>query len=44
MEQEALLPQMDRATRYVSQNLVNCTNKLYNNAQQIAVMELEGYS
>ena len=28
--QEALLPQTDRATRYVSQNLVNCRNKLYN--------------
>jgi len=28
--QETLLPQTDRATRYVSQNLVNCRNKLYN--------------
>jgi len=29
--QEALLPQTDRATRYVSQNLANYRNKLYNN-------------
>jgi len=29
-KQETLLPQTDRATRYVSQNLVNCRNKLYN--------------
>jgi len=28
--QEALLPQTDRATRYVSQHLVNRRNKLYN--------------
>jgi len=28
--QEALLSQTDRATRCVSQNLVNCRNKLYN--------------
>jgi len=39
-KQEALLPQTDRATRYVSQNLANCTT----NPQEIAVMELEGYS
>ena len=43
-QQETLLPLTDRATRYVSQNLVNCRNKLYNNPQQIAMMELEGYS
>jgi len=28
--QEAPLPQTDRATRYVSQNLVDCRNRLYN--------------
>jgi len=28
--QEALLPQTDRATHYVSRHLVNCRNKLYN--------------
>ena len=29
-KQEALLSQTDRATRYVSQHLVSCRNKLYN--------------
>jgi len=29
-QQEALLPQADRATRYISQNLVSCRNKLCN--------------
>jgi len=29
-EQETLLPQTNRATRYVSRNLANCRNKLYN--------------
>jgi len=33
-----------RSTRYVSQNLVNCTNKCTTTPQQVAVMELEGYS
>jgi len=28
-KQETLLLQTDRATRFVSQNLVNCRNKLY---------------
>jgi len=31
-------------TRYVSQNLVTCKNKFTTNPEQIAVMELEGYS
>ena len=31
-------------TRYVSQNLVTCKNKFTANPEQIAVMELEGYS
>jgi len=31
-KQETLLPQTDRAMRYVSQNLVNFRNKLYNKA------------
>ena len=29
-QQETLPPQTDRATSYVSQNLVSCRNKLYN--------------
>jgi len=34
--QESALPQRDRATRHVSQNLVNCRNKLYTtNSQQL---------
>ena len=40
--QEALLAQRDRATRCVSQNLVNCRNKLYNKSRRNR-MELEGY-
>ena len=35
--------QTDRATRYVSQNLVNCRNKLYDKSATNR-MELEGYS
>jgi len=31
---------MDRATRYVSQNLVNCRTSRKINPQQIEVMEL----
>ena len=46
--QEALLPQTDRATRYVSQNLVNCCTTVGTsctlNPQQIAVIKLETYS
>jgi len=42
--QEALLPQTDRATRYVSRNLVNCCTTVKTspiiNPQQIEVMEL----
>ena len=47
-KEEALLLQTDRAMRYVSQYLVNyCTaagTSCTANPQQIAVMELEGYS
>ena len=44
-KQEVLLPQTDRATRYVSQNIVNTVEtSCITNPQQIAVMELEGYS
>jgi len=39
-QQEAVLAQRDRATRHLGENLVNCTNKLYNKS----TMELEGYS
>jgi len=45
--QKALLPQTDRATRYVSQNLVNwCTiiaTSCTSNPQQIEATELEHY-
>jgi len=44
MSQEALLPQTDRATRYVRQHLVNSRTSCTTNPQQIAVMELDGYS
>ena len=48
LQQEALLPQTDRATRYISRNLVNCCSTVETsctaNPQQIKVMELEGYS
>jgi len=44
---EPLLPQTDRATRYISQNLVNCCTTVETsctaNPQQIEVMELDGY-
>jgi len=43
--EEALLMQTDRATCYVSHNLVNCRNNLYTtDQQQFEVMDLEGYS
>jgi len=29
-KQEALLPKIDRVKSYVSQNLVNCRNNMYN--------------
>jgi len=39
------LPQTDRATLYVSQNIVNTVEtSCITNPQQIEVMELEGYS
>ena len=41
--QETLLLQRDRATRYVSQNLVNCRNKMCNKSAKNR-MELKGYS
>jgi len=41
--QTVLLPQMDRATRYASQNLVNCRNKLYDKSRTVEVIESEGY-
>jgi len=46
LKQGALLPQMDRATRCVSQNLVNFRNKLCNKSttNRSSLMELEGYS
>jgi len=34
---------MDRATRYASQNLVNCRNKLYDKSRTVEVIESEGY-
>ena len=40
---KTLLPQTDGATRYVSQNLVNCRNKLFNRSTTNRT-ELEGYS
>ena len=43
----AVIPQTDRATRYVSRNLVNCGTTVgtgcTTNPQQIGVMELERY-
>ena len=36
--------QTDRATRYVSHNLVNCRNNLYTTDQQQFEVNLEGYS
>ena len=42
--QEALLPQNDRATHYISQNPVHCLKKLYNKLTTNYSMELEGYS
>ena len=45
--QEALLPQMDRAMRYVSQNLVICCTIVWTNCtrnpQLVEVIELERY-
>ena len=41
-KQETLLPQTDRATRYVSENLVNCRNKMYDKSTTNR-MELDGY-
>jgi len=41
--EKALLPQRDRATRYVSRYLVNCRNKLYNKSTTNR-MQLESYS
>jgi len=42
--QKALLPQTDRATRYISSNLVNCCTTVETsctaNRQQVEVMEL----
>jgi len=43
-KQEALLPQNDRATHYISQNPVHCLKKLYNKLTTNYSMELEGYS
>ena len=47
LEQEALLPQTDRATSCFSRYLVNCCTTVGTsctaNSQQIKVMELEGY-
>ena len=40
-EQQTLLAQTDRATRYVSQNLVNGTNELYDKSATNR-MALEG--
>ena len=48
LRQEALLSQTDRATPYVSRNLVNCRTAVgtscTTNPEEIEVMELEGYS
>jgi len=47
LEQEALLPQTDRATSCFSRYLVHCCTTVgtscTTNSQQIKVMELEGY-
>jgi len=44
LRQESLLPQTDRATRCVSQNLASCCKTTCTSPEQIEVMQLEGYS
>jgi len=41
-KQETLLSQMDRATRSVSQNLVNCRNKLYSKSAKNHINGVRG--